>query len=193
LEDSVRSALRGEAAKRAPRRVVAYLAAAAALLLAAMLGVYLMSRPDRGDFAGSLADEYAAFRDGRLSLEPGGAAKLGAHFAEHGAPAAVYDLEAMGWRLEGGHVFHVRGVPASLSAYEGGPGRRLVCGMLPGGLADLPKDAERVIENGREFRVLRRGGITVVVWQEKTVLCALASDLPRDEILAVAVAKATRA
>jgi anti-sigma factor RsiW len=186
--------LRADAKRAAFRRTVPVLSAAAAILLAAVIGVFLVTRPEPADFADSLAEELAAVRDGGASIERTGSSEvLAAHFAERGAPAAVYDLQAMGWRLVGGRVFHVRGTPASLAAYESQGRGKLVCGMLPGVLASLPKDGEAVVRDGVELRVFRRRGITIVVWQEKSVLCALASDIPRDEILALAVRKATPA
>jgi hypothetical protein len=41
--------------------------------------------------------------------------------------------------------------------------------------------------------VYERDGVTSVFWQEGTVVCVLASDLPREEVVQLAYAKAMKA
>jgi hypothetical protein len=46
--------------------------------------------------------------------------------------------------------------------------------------------------NGIRFHVYRKDGLTLVFWQEGTVMCVLASDAPGEEVIQLAFAKAVR-
>jgi anti-sigma factor RsiW len=194
LEGRLREALVAERrAASQSRRVVRVLAAVAAVVAVAIVGVFLVPRTHLPDLASILADDFAALREGNLRLEERtDSADLGSYFAAHGAPAAVYDLSMMGWRLAGGAVHPVRGTPTSLAVYGNDAGGRLICAMLAGTHADLPADGEVFRQNGVALHVFRRGGVTVVLWQDGQVLCALFSDAPRDEVLGIAREKSKR-
>jgi hypothetical protein len=96
----------------------------------------------------------------------------------------------MGWTLEGGTRRRFGNVPVALYAYRSSSATDLVCQMYPGLLAELPAaDAVRH-ENGFEFRVYTRDGVTLVFWQEGELVCVLAAELPAGEVVALAIAKA---
>jgi anti-sigma factor RsiW len=189
LEASIRDVLRREEAPRSPRRQ--FLAAAAGLVLAAG-GLTWYVRRARS-LPGAVARDYARFRSGRLTLDTRdrNAEAVEAFFRDRplGFRARVIDLGMMGFELAGATVNDLDGRPAALFVYVGGPGT-LVCQMFEGRLPDLP-DAQEVREHrGFRFLAYEEGAVTVVFWQEGAVLCALAGDFARDEVMALALEKA---
>lgn len=62
--------------------------------------------------------------------------------------------------------------------------------MYRGSTADLPPGGERREHGGFTFHVYRRGGSTVVFWQEGEVVCALAGAGDREALVALAYEKA---
>lgn len=177
-----------------PRRAFIGLAAAAALTAAASLLLY---RSRRRDLADLLAADYAAYRDGRLTLTllTGDAQELEQRFraAGLGFPARVLDLAMMQQALAGGRAHDLGGRPSALFAYRDPQGRPLVCQMFQGTPEELGKPQSRHEQNGIPFFVHRRGPVTVVAWPEAGVLCALAAEGAPEAVLALAVAKAMHA
>ena len=116
---------------------------------------------------------------------------LEAHFTRTGlAGIRVLDLAMMGFVLEGGSRHDLGGRPSALYVYRDRSGRPLVCQMYAGSLADLPLTGD-LRDNGRfRFHVYSEGGATTVFWQEGPIVCALASRMPLDDVVALAFAKA---
>lgn len=113
------------------------------------------------------------------------------YFAEAGAPRVrVIDLSMMGIVNEGAVRYLNDNRPFALMAYRTPSGTRLICQMYEGLLADLPPPAETREQNGFRFQLYRRGALTLVFWQEGELVCVLGSELPSDEVMALAVAKA---
>lgn len=113
------------------------------------------------------------------------------YFAEAGAPRVrVIDLSMMGIVNEGGVRYLNNNHPIALMAYRMPSGARLVCQMYEGLLADLPPPATTREQNGFRFQLYRRGTLTLVFWQEGELVCVLGAELPADEVMALAVAKA---
>lgn len=175
-----------------PRRraLWAGLAAAAAVTLY----VFAPWRPSTPDPVETARADYEAVRDGVLGLErrSSDAADLERFFREPagGPQVRVIDLGMMGWTLEGGARRQFGTRVHALYAYRSATGDRLVCQMYEGQLAELPRVDVTRRENGFDFRVYTRGGVTLVFWQEGELVCVLAADLPAAEVLALAVAKA---
>jgi anti-sigma factor RsiW len=190
LDDVDRAAATSEVPRPARRVLWAGLAAAAALLLY-VAGPWRQPVPDPVDRA---RVEYEAVRGGSVELvhRTSDAVDLERYFNEpsRGPRVRVIDLGMMGWALEGGvhHRFGDR--PSALYTYRSAGGARLVCQMYPGRLADLPAADELRRQNGFEFRIYTRDGVTLVFWQEGELVCVLAADLPAAEVVALAVAKA---
>jgi anti-sigma factor RsiW len=191
LDDVDRSAASPSRPPRMVRRLLwGGLAAAAALVL-------VVAAPWRSPAADPVIEAqaaYVAIRGGTagLTFRTGDAVALERFFAEAGSGqrVRVIDLAMMGWSLEGGALRRLGTQPSALYAYRSAAGERLVCQMYPGRLADLPAADGTRTENGFEFRVYSRGGVTLVFWQEGDLVCVLAADLPADEVVALAVAKA---
>lgn len=113
------------------------------------------------------------------------------YFAEAGAlRVRVIDLSMMGIVNEGAVRLLNNNHPIALMAYRMPSGARLVCQMYEGLLADLPPPAATREQNGFRFQLYRRGTLTLVFWQEGELVCVLGAELPADEVMALAVAKA---
>jgi anti-sigma factor RsiW len=165
--------------------------AAAAVVALYLAGPWRSTAPDRVAVAQA---DFTALRSGALALElrSSDAAALERYFNEsaRGLRVRVIDLGMMGWALEGGLRREVGNQPAALYAYRSDAGAQLICEMYPGRLDDLPDTGDIRRRPGFEFRVYGRGGVTLVFWQEGELVCVLASDRPREEVVALAVAKA---
>jgi anti-sigma factor RsiW len=168
-------------------RALPWLIAAAAAVVALVSALFL-----KPDVSARVARDYAEFRSGALplELETADPERLEAFFRERGLPYRVFDLQMMGFRLVGGRVHRVGGRTSAFYVYRGEGNKILICQMYPVEIGDLPRGAERRVVNGIPFHVVRRGGTNMVFWPEGDVACVLVSDLPPQEVLALAVAKA---
>jgi anti-sigma factor RsiW len=173
-------------------------AAAGALLAAAAVVLLLLVSPSgRDTLPDAVALDFAAYRDGtlRLALHTSDGAAVERLFVTGGAPFAmrVFDLGMMQYQLVGGRVHRLRSRPSALFVYRGPGGRDLVCQMYEGQLADLPRSGDVREHNGIAFQVYRVGALTLVFWQEGTVVCVLASDADAEAVIQLAYAKAVKA
>jgi anti-sigma factor RsiW len=199
LEGQIQAALDSEdagAAAPTPARRPAWtvpLAAAAAIALLALAWAVL--RPAT-DVPARVAGDFAAYRAGSLELERVAADVGGLEdfFSKQDLPfeARVLDLAMMGYEPVGGVVHRVDGEPSALFVYRGPDGQILLCEMYRGRVEDLPDEAERRSNDGIDFRVYDREGRTIVAWQEGRVVCILVSDIPREEVIQLAFAKAMK-
>ena len=168
-------------------RGLAYgLPAAAALVL---IAVYLGSRPDlpaaavRSAVSANGALEYVT--TDHAGLERFFAGRLPFH-------TRVFDLAMMNYRLVGGRVGQIESHQAAIYTYAGPGDRRLTCEMYTGSLDELPKPDERRSHNDISFLVYKRGATTAVFWVEGDLICVAVSDMPTDEVVALAFAKAIK-
>jgi anti-sigma factor RsiW len=193
LEARVAAALDAEAARARLRRrsVVAgvVLAAAAALAL-------LLLRPGQPDFVTAAARDFARYPTIALHLhfqttEP---AALERHFASAQIPfpTRVFDFGMMGYRLEGGGVHRLAGRLSALFAYENPAGERVLCQMYLGEVAELPAPTEEREHDDIRFLIYRTEGLTLVFWQEGSVVCVLVADGDPEAAIQLAYAKAVK-
>ena len=84
------------------------------------------------------------------------------------------------------------GEDSALFVYQGPNGRIVICQMFQGDQADLPPAGDIREQNGIEFHVYQEAGRTLVFWQEGEVLCVLTSDIPVEDLVALAYAKAMK-
>jgi anti-sigma factor RsiW len=196
LDARLRTALDGEDRARASsgarsRRLIFWLAAAAALAAAVWIGGRLrtVSAPD------SVASTYRAYGSRALPLEiaSGEPVEIERHLARAlPFPTRVFDLGMMGFALEGGRVQEVAGREGALIAYRAADGRVLLCQMYEGSVSDLPAPVERRTNEGITFQIYRDGEVNLIFWQEGGVVCVLAADGDLEAALQLAFAKAVR-
>jgi anti-sigma factor RsiW len=203
LEAAVSSALDGEsAAGAAPapsgRRPFVRPALAFGLLVLLTLGfaTVLWRARDVPDVPSAVRAAYDDYRAGRLALEQRTTdpPALQRFFAAGGVPfeTRVYDLGMMDYRLVGGRVHVLDGRTSALFVYEGPKASVLLCDMYPGQLSELPAPAEVRENDGIRFHVHRQGALTMVFWEEGDVVCVLVSEIPAEDVVALAFAKAVK-
>lgn len=188
-----------DAADKQPlrRRWRRWAAARALLAAAAVVLLLLVSPSGTGEtLPAAVARDVAAYRDGtlRLTLHTSDRLAIERLFVAGalGYATRVFDLGMMQYQLVGGRVHRLRGSPSALFVYRGPDGRDLVCQMYEGRLADLPRGDGLREHDGITFHVHRVGRLTLVFWQEGTVVCVLASDADAEAVIQLAFAKAVK-
>ena len=195
----VLSPLDREDAAATPRQKVGrpWLLAAAGLAASLLLAAGLFwSRVAPPELPLAVARDFVEYRRGALELErvTEDVAVIQDFFTDRalGFDARVFDLAMMGYHPVGGKV-HSRGAGRSaLFVYAREDGRPVICQMLLGDVRELPGGATRREHDGIEFFVYEREGVTVVFWQEGSVICVLASDIPGEDLVQLAFAKAMK-
>ncbi len=176
------------AASRCTRLTWLGLVATAAVFIIAAL---VFARRDAG-LPESAAGAAVAHREGQLTLTTTltDAVALNTDLgARAGFPVRVFDLGMMGYTLRGGRLWEIGGIRSALWVYQGAAGE-LVCQMFRGSIEDLPEPVERRTDRGFTFLIYHVGGETQVFWQEGDIVCVLASNLPAEDVIQLAIAKA---
>ncbi len=191
-EEATAGGTRRDHATRFRRRVAVVglaLATAAAVLL-------VLVRRGAADLIAAAAHDFASYRAASLplQLETHDPRALEHFFADGRIPFAtrVFDLGMMGYRLAGGRAHRLAGRASALFAYEKTDGQRVVCQMYEGRLAELPPRAEEREHDGIRFRIYHAAGVTLVFWQEGSVVCVLATDGDPEEAVQLAYTKAIK-
>jgi anti-sigma factor RsiW len=168
--------------------------AAALVLLTIVAAFFWYGRRD--SVTETVAHDFTESRSGslRLELETTEPEALERFFAQRGIvfETRVFDLGMMGYQVVGGRVHALGGRPSALFLYRNAEGRLLLCQMFEARMEELEAPDETRVHDGIRFQVYRRDGLTLVFWQEGTVVCVLVSDLPSEEIVQLAFAKAVR-
>lgn len=168
------------------------LAWAAALVALAILALILI--PKQPNLPKLVARDFRDYQSQKLTLElkTGDVKQMEAFFATHvvSFKTDVYDLGTMNYRLVGGRVQHLRGEPTSLFVYRGPHNRVLICHMYVGTVSELPTGFVEREKRGIKFHVYQVKGVTAVFWQEGRVVCVLSSDMPAENVVQLAFAKA---
>ena len=184
-----------EDAPTAPRTTAGWPTWAALGGLAAVLALAVaLWRGPATDLPGAAAAHVAAYEQRRLALErpaPTAEALQRDLQARVSFPVRVFDLAMMGFTITRGGVVDLDGRPAAAWIYQSTAGT-LICEMFLGSLRDLPAPDETRDANGFTFYIYRREGGTQVFWEEGDVVCVLASHLPSEDVLQLAVAKAMK-
>ena len=168
------------------------LACAAALALVAILAFLLIPRPP--GLLEVIARDFRSYQQHKLALALNTAdvKEMESYFATHGVAfnTRVFDLGMMNYQLAGGRVQRFDGQPTALFVYRGAANQILHCRMYVGTTAQLPAGAVERENNGIKFHIYESDGVTMVFWQEGAVVCALSSDIPSEQVLQLAFAKA---
>ena len=169
-----------------------YFAAAAAVLVIAIAALLLW--PGSPRLPEVVARDFRAFQTQKLALElsTGDVKQMEAYFAQRGLTfnPRVFDLARMDYRLKGGRVEPSRRQPRAQFVYRGPANQSLLCQMFVGQVAELPAGAVVRENKGIQFHVYETTGLTAVFWQEGAVVCALVSDIAKEEVVQLAFAKA---
>lgn len=102
-----------------------------------------------------------------------------------------YDLTPMNLRPLAGLVQEIQGRKILVAIYQG-QGGSLFCYTFLGSEEDAPPDAARFFDSASKmnFYAFSRGAVNAVLHREGEVICILASEVPMDELLALAKSKA---
>jgi anti-sigma factor RsiW len=198
LASAISRGLDGEHAARPARRWLSPRPAFALglVLLVAFSAAAILWRSRGTPIPAAIARAYVDYRDQRMPLElkTADTAEMERFFASHGVPfpTHVYDLGMMGFRLVGGRVHVLDARTSALFAYEGAGGIALLCDMYIGRLEDLPAPVETRESEGIRFDVHREDGLTMVFWEEGEVICVLVSEMPAEDVVQLAFAKAMK-
>ena len=168
------------------------LAWAAALVALGILALILI--PKQPNLPEVIAGDFRDYRSQKLTLElkTGDVKQMEAFFATHGVPfnTRVFDLGMMNYRLVGGRVQDLRGQPTALFVYRGPDNQVLLCRMYAGTVSELPAGSVERENREIKFHVYQIKGVTMVFWQEGSVVCVLSSDMPAENVVQLAFAKA---
>ncbi|HEX6176159.1 MAG TPA: zf-HC2 domain-containing protein [Candidatus Binatia bacterium] len=98
-----------------------------------------------------------------------------------------YDLSAMDLTPVAGMVREAQGRKILVAIYQG-EGGSLLCYTFLGSEADAPPNAARFFDPNKKmnFYAFSRAGINAVLHREGDVICILASEMPMDDLLALA-------
>lgn len=181
--------------QRAPRWRWRWAAAlAAAVVMAAGVALWRLGGPP--DMPTALAQDFVRYQRKALPLamDTNDTARLEAFFqtAHLGFTPRVLDLRMMGYSLVGGGVQEVRNQETALLVYRTDSGQIVLCFMFPGEATAVARGAARRSHAGIDFFVRQMSGVTVVLWQEGLVTCALVGDGDPEAVVQLAFAKAMK-
>ena len=178
-----------------PMRHLAGSALAVGLFLAIALPAFFLLKPTSEPIAAALLKTYDLFARGELSVRrtenPDEIVEqltraVGGHFHP-----MDYDFTAMHLRPVAGLVREIQGRKILVAIYQG-PGSTLFCYTFFGSEQDAPGNAARFYDTTKKmnFYAFSRGRVNAVLHREGDIICILASELPIDQLLALAKLKA---
>lgn len=187
---------RPEATGRAHRRGLRWFALLlpGAVVVSLVLAIALGWRPSRTPaLVRETAAELRMYQRGEspLSLATQDPGQVDAFFARAGLPFTPHVSPTRGarCRLKGACVRGAVERPRALVAYEDERGRSLLCSTFTGDVKDLAPGSRRFERAGKTYYVHVVDGVTLVCWQQGAMTNLLASDMPRDALLAAAEAE----
>lgn len=194
LRQNILRTLKADAGRSSSRtqKLKPILAWAAALVALGILTFILI--PKQPNLPEVIARDFREYQSQKLTLELNTAngKQMEAFFATHGVSfnTRVFDLGMMNYGLVGGRVQDLRGQPTALFVYRGPDNQVLLCRMYAGTVSELPVGSVERENRGIKFHVYQAKGITMVFWQEGRVVCVLSSDIPTENVVQLAFAKA---
>lgn len=114
-----------------------------------------------------------------------------------GTPAAtpaatLLDLSPWGYNLLSKKSEQLDGRQGRVFVYQGQANDYLMAQEFDGSSFAIPDQAKSVRKGNTEFYTYERGGVNLVAWQEKDLLCILATSAPEADLLALAMQIVTR-
>lgn len=141
--------------------------------------------------------DWSRIASGRLHLDvrstsPSAVSRF---FVERGLPFRVEPgaLTLPGYRLVGARVHAIGGRPSALAVHRDARNKIVVCQRFEGRVEDLRRPDRVVLRNSERVHLYRSRGGMAVFWQDGAVTRSLASDLPEEEIVRLALSAAFHA
>ena len=170
-------------------------ALAAGLLLAIALPAFFLLKPKSEPIAAAALKTYDLFARGEFSVRrtenPDEIVEqltraVGGHFHPMG-----YDFTAMHLRPVAGLIREIQGRKILVVVYQG-PGGTLFCYTFLGSEEDAPPNSAKFFDAAKKINLyaFSRGGVNAVFHREGAVICVLASEMPMEDLLALARSKA---
>jgi anti-sigma factor RsiW len=165
---------------------------AAALVALGILALILI--PKHRTLPQVVARDFRSYQNQKLTLELNtpDVKKMEAFFDAQSLPFTphVYDLSAKNYPLVGGRVQYLQSLRTEWVAYRGPNNQDLVCQMYVGNVSELPVGSVEREHRGKKFHIYRVKGVTMVFWQDRKIVCVLISDMPTENVVQLAFAKA---
>jgi len=179
------------------RRPVLAAGAIAGLILAIALPTFFALKPPNAPLAAAALETYDRFARGELPVERTENPKevvaqltkaVGGEFHPMG-----YDFSTVDLKPVAGLVREINGRKILIAIYQG-PGGTLFCYTFFGSEADAPADAARFVDAAQKmsFYAFSQGKVNAVLHREGQIICILASEMPMDNLLALARSKARK-
>ena len=174
-----------------PRSPVYRSALALTFLVLVILPTYYLSNRISQPVALAAFETYGSFRRGELplnrTLNSDEIVKWLTQAVDGRFHPMGYDLSAMNLRPVAGVVREINGRKILVAIYQG-EGGSLLCYTFLGSEADAPPNAARFFDPDMKmnFHAFSRAGINAVLHREGDVICILASEMPMDDLLALA-------
>jgi len=179
------------------RRPVLAASALAAVILAIALPVFFALKGPSRPVAAAALETYERFVRGELQVERAeNPQELVAQLTRAGGGAfhpMGYDFSAMNLKPVAGMVREIDGRKILIAIYQG-PGGTLFCYTFSGSETDAPADAARFSDAQRNmsFYAFSQGKVNAVLHREGQIICILVAEMPMDDLLALARAKARK-
>ena len=106
--------------------------------------------------------------------------------------ARILDLKPWGYYLLGRSVHRAKGRENRVFVYHGQQNDLLIAQEFEGESLLLPRGSTVVTKAGKTFVSFSHGKINLVAWEDKNIICVVASHLPPDRIVALAAQIAQR-
>jgi anti-sigma factor RsiW len=170
-------------------------ALAAGLLLAIALPAFFFFRVSGEPVAAAALESYDLFRKGALSVRRSESPdeiveQLTRAVSGHFHPMG-YDFTAMHLRPVAGLIREIQGRKILVVVYQS-PGGTLFCYTFLGSEEDAPPNSAKFFDAAKKIYLyaFSRGGVNAIFHREGAVICILASEMPMDDLLALARSKA---
>jgi hypothetical protein len=138
-----------------------------------------------------VAEDYMRVAGGLIVPPPTSPSGLSAAVSPPGALLPVPELDAEGYALAGGQSHQLDGSSGLLAVYYNRRRDLLVYQVWPGSTESLPQTRDVRELDDRRFFVHQKATTTLVFWQQDGLVRVVASSLPTEQVVKIAVAAAT--
>jgi anti-sigma factor RsiW len=195
LRSKVHKSLEKEKLSNQGRRFGSILAAAAVMILL-IIAAILYRNISGSNLPSIVAEDYQSFVAKRLTLQKvsNRPEEIQNFFRNAGIPfeTRVFDLAMMNYQLLGGTIHEIDDKQSAFFVYEGPNQIKMVCQMFLSSVKELPYTSEIRDHNGIRFFIFKEEDVNLVFWQEGKIVCVLASDTNKEDVIQLAFAKAVK-